>query len=193
MEIDFGIYHHSTSEESAKLRTIIYKKFHEAFKSISLDRNSGITILDIGCGLGFTIKVSADFYPNAIITGIDNFSGSIINSSLDRARNNIEKLGIKERCTVKEADILDFTGKFNLVTANLVFHNMGSTRFQAYKNIYSFEPDYFITGDLFFSSNHKNPVDFELSHISDMFRPVAIMDVDEISRNFKILVLKRYK
>ncbi len=191
MEVDFGTYHHSTYEESEKLRLIIYNKFHEGFKSVSLDRNSAIKILDIGCGLGFTIKVAADFYTNAIITGIDNFSGSLINSSLAKARNNIEKLGIKERCTVKETDILDFEGKFDLVISNLVFHNMGVTRFQAYKNVYSLEPDYFITGDLFFAGNHENPVDFELSKISEMFLPVTVRNVDEISNNFKILVLKR--
>ncbi|WMT51587.1 MAG: class I SAM-dependent methyltransferase [Ferroplasma sp.] len=191
MAVDFGTYHHSTYEESEKLRTIIYNKFHEAFKSISLDRNSAIKILDIGCGLGFTIKVAADFYTNAIITGIDNFSGSLINSSLNKARTNIEKLGIKKRCTVEEADILDFKGKFDLVISNLVFHNMGSARFQAYKKVYSLRPDYFITGDIFFAGNYENPVDFELSKISDMFLPVTVKNVDEISNSFKILILKR--
>ena len=53
MNVDFGTYHHSTLEESEKLRTIIYKKFHEAFNYILFRENSNINILDVGCGLGF--------------------------------------------------------------------------------------------------------------------------------------------
>ena len=190
MDVDFGTYHHSTPEESEKLRSIIYKKFHEAFNYISIARDSNINILDVGSGLGFTIKIVADFYINANITGIDNFSGSLVDSSLPRARKNLVTLDLTSRCTIIEADVMDYVGKFDLVISNLVFHNMGDGRFNAYRKIYSYMPEYFITGDLFFHNN-GNAVQYEMSRMADLFKPMCTINVPEISGNYKILVLKR--
>lgn len=190
MNVDFGTYHHSTPEKSEKLRTTIYEKFHQAFNYISIAKDSKINILDVGSGLGFTIKIAADFYTNASITGIDNFSGSLVDSSLSKSLENILTLGLADRCTIIESDIFDYTGKFELVISNLVMHNMGSMRFEAYTKIYNYMPEYFITGDLFFHNN-GNAVQYELSRMAHLFKPVCIINVPEISSNYKILVLKR--
>src|SRR5215469_9235370 len=72
-EPDFGTYHHSTSVASKKVRIIVKAMFTDAFASLPLGRDDELRILDVRCRLGFLSCVSAEFYKNARITGIDTF------------------------------------------------------------------------------------------------------------------------
>ena len=114
----------------------------------------------------------------------------MLDSSLNRALQNISTLGLNDRCTIIESDVFDYTGKFDLIVSNLVLHNMGRTRFKAYRKIYNFTPEYFIIGDLFFHKN-RNAIRYELSKIADLFIPIYIINVPEISDNYEIIALRR--
>src|SRR5215831_12631948 len=97
-EPDFGTYHHSTSMASKKVRIIVKAMFTGAFASLPLGRDDELRILDVGCGLGFLSCVSAEFYKNARITGIDTFKhASLKRSSIDRAKENTRILGLLEQ------------------------------------------------------------------------------------------------
>src|SRR5215471_15121759 len=134
-EPDFGTYHHSTSVASKKVRIIVKAMFTDAFASLPLGRDDELRILDVGCGLGFLSCVSAEFYKNARITGIDTFKhASLKRSSLEGAKENARTLGFSDRIDFKKGDVFRFTlaEKFDIIVSNLVFHNFGKKRFKAY-------------------------------------------------------------
>jgi len=125
-EPDFGTYHHSTSVASKKVRAVVGAMFTDVFASILFGRDDELRILDVGCGLGFLSCVSAEFYKNARIIGIDTFEhASLKGSSLERTKENARVLGFLERIDFKKVDVFRFTPaeKFNIIVSNLVFHN----------------------------------------------------------------------
>lgn len=152
---DFGTYHHSTPAASEKIRAIMKTTFIDAFASLPISREDKLKILDVGCGLGFLSCVSAEYYKNSSITGIDTFEHvSLKRSSLGRAKENARILGFSERINFRNDDLFRFTTveKFDIIVSNLVFHNLGKRRYQAYSSLSSWAKDNsFITiGDLFF-------------------------------------------
>src|SRR5919199_4700210 len=81
----FGTYHHSTSAASKEVREVVKAMFTDAFASLPFGRDDELRILDVGCGLGFLSCLSAEFYRNAQITGIDTFRHSRLKrSSIER-------------------------------------------------------------------------------------------------------------
>ncbi len=113
-------------------------------------------ILDVGCGLGFLSCVSAEFYTNAQITGIDTFKhASLKRSSLEKAKENARILGFLDRIDFKKGDVFKFmpAEKFDIIVSNLVFHNIGKTRFKAYSrlSLWTQSGSFIVMGDLFFS------------------------------------------
>ena len=130
-EPDFGTYHHSTSVASKKVRIIVKALFTDAFASLPLGRDDELRILDVGCGLGFLSCVSAKFYKNALITGVDTFEhASLKRSSLEGAKENARILGFSDRIDFKKVDVFRFTPaeKVDIIVSNLVFHNFGKMR-----------------------------------------------------------------
>jgi cyclopropane fatty-acyl-phospholipid synthase-like methyltransferase len=130
--------------------------FTNAFASLPLGRDDELRILDVGCGLGFLSCVSAEFYRNAQITGIDTFRhSSLKRSSLERAKENAKILDFFERIDFKRSDVFKFKPieKFDIIVSNLVFHNIGKTRFKAYSRLSSWTQSgsFIVMGDLFFS------------------------------------------
>ena len=130
--------------------------FTNAFASLPLGRDDELRILDVGCGLGFLSCVSAEFYRNALITGIDTFRhSSLKRSSLERAKENAKILDFSERIDFKRSDVFKFKPieKFDIIVSNLVFHNIGKTRFKAYSRLSSWTQSgsFIVMGDLFFS------------------------------------------
>jgi 23S rRNA G2445 N2-methylase RlmL len=62
--------------------------------------------------------VSAEFYKNARITGIDTFEhASLKGSSLKRAKENARILGFSDRIDFKKGDVFRFTHaeKFDII------------------------------------------------------------------------------
>jgi cyclopropane fatty-acyl-phospholipid synthase-like methyltransferase len=153
-QADFGTYHHSTPEESKALRTEAEEVFSRILLSL-FPTDGHLRVLDAGCGLGFLMYVAAKCFPNASITGVDLFKhGSISDLSMQKAAKNMRTLGISSRTSFLKHDLtkpLTSDVKYDLVVSNVVFHNMGKKRLNAYDNIFNaLRPaGYFVLGDLF--------------------------------------------
>ena len=151
---DFGTYHHSTPEESKAVR----KQAEEVFSKVLLSlfpSDANLRVLDAGCGLGFLMYVAAKCFPNASITGVDLFKhGSISGLSMEKAAKNMETLGISSRTSFLKHDLtkpLPSDANYDLVVSNVVFHNLGKKRLNAYDNVFNaLKPaGFFVLGDLF--------------------------------------------
>ncbi len=157
-EPHFGTYHHSTSAASKNTREVVKTMFTDAFASLPLRRDDKLQILDVGCGLGFLSCMSAEFYKNAQITGIDTFKhASLKGSSLEKAKENASILGFSNRIDFKKGDVFRFmpAKKFDIIVSNLVFHNFGKMRFKAYSRLSSWvrNKSFIVMGDIFFPRN----------------------------------------
>ena len=165
----FGTYHHSTSAASKKVRAVVKAMFTDAFASLPFGRHDELRILDAGCGLGFLSCVSAEFYKNARITGIDTFEHtSLKRSSAERAKENARILGFSDRIDFKKSDVFKFTPneKFDIIISNLVFHNFGKMRFEAYSRLSSWTHagTFVAMGDLFFRPKT------DIAHLTKAFK-----------------------
>lgn len=192
-EPDFGKYHHTTTSDSERIREKAKVLFMKTFDHLPFSRQDEIEILDIGCGLGFLSCVCAEYYPNAIITGIDKFEdASLKNSSGAKAKKNAEILGFSERITFRKEDILraNFNkGKFDLFVSNLVFHNLRGKRFDAYQIMaqWSGQRSYFVLGDLFFDYRK------DLRVLKTLFGSVDGRTSPEMGGIYKVLVISKPK
>jgi len=141
---------------SKKIRAVVKTMFTDAFASLPFRRDDELRILDVGCGLGFLSCISAEFYKNAQITGIDTFEhASLKKSSIEKAKENARILGFSDRIDFKKGDVFRFTPaeKFDIIVSNLVFHNFGKMRFKAYSRLLSWTRirSLIVMGDLLFS------------------------------------------
>jgi SAM-dependent methyltransferase len=190
---DFGKYHHSSQQGSERIREKIEVLFNETFGDLPFSRDAQLKILDIGCGLGFLSCVCAEYYPNGMITGIDTFEHtSLKDSSLVKAKNNVKILGFSERIRFQKRDIFrsDYSkGKFDLFVSNLVFHNFGRKRFDAYERLqqWATPESYIVLGDLFF--NYKK--DSKL--LTSLFGSIQEKPASMIDGKYKMLVLSELK
>jgi len=190
---DFGTYHRCTSGGSSKARDKVKVLFMEAFRDLPFSREEKLKILDVGCGLGFISCVCAEFYPKAIVTAIDTFKhASLKGSSLEKARNNAKILGFSDRINFEQRDIFDSDygkGNFELFVSNLVFHNFGKQRFDAYGRLaqWAAPKSYVILGDLFF--DYKS----DLRWLSVHFANVKERPTSTINWQYKMLVMSERK
>jgi cyclopropane fatty-acyl-phospholipid synthase-like methyltransferase len=186
-EPDFGTYHHTTPAESKKIRAAAKTTFKHAYASLPFGRDDRLKILDVGCGLGFLSCISAEFYENARITGIDTFKhASLKGSSLKNAEENAKILGFSDRIDFKKSNVFRFrpVETFDIIVSNLVFHNLGRRRFEAYSRLSSWARagGYIVIGDLFPSP------EIDLARLSKMFRVVRKVKPKIGSRQYMILV-----
>jgi len=102
-DVDFGTYHHSTPEESKRIREDAAKAFSKLLRPL-YPPGAALRILDAGCGLGFLTAVAARCFPEASITGVDLFRpGSMSELSMDKAVENMKALGIDSENVVLQA------------------------------------------------------------------------------------------
>jgi cyclopropane fatty-acyl-phospholipid synthase-like methyltransferase len=153
-DVDFGTYHHSTPEESRRIREDAEKAFSKLLRPLYRSR-AALRILDAGCGLGFLTYIAAKRFPKASVTGVDLFRhGSVSELSMDKAVKNMKSLGIDSKTSFLRHDLtkpLKSDEQYDLAVSNLVFHNMGKKRFKAYETVFdALKPrGYFVIGDLF--------------------------------------------
>jgi cyclopropane fatty-acyl-phospholipid synthase-like methyltransferase len=190
-DVDFGTYHHSTPRESKQIREQAEKAFSKLLRPLYPSR-AALKILDAGCGLGFLTYLAAKRFPKASITGVDLFKhGSVSKLSIEKAADNMKSLGLDSRTSFLKHDLtqpLKWDVPYDLAISNLVFHNMGKKRFQAYGTVLdALKPEaYFVIGDLF---PHGKPD-------MDYFRERATL-VDESDQgvsgrwHYQIKVLRR--
>jgi tRNA A58 N-methylase Trm61 len=82
----------------------------------------------VGCGLGFLSCVSAEFYKNALITGINTFEHACLKrSSAKRAKENVRILGFSDRINFKSGDVFRITSseKFDISSLTSCFITLG--------------------------------------------------------------------
>jgi len=83
---------------------------------IEMFENSAPDILDLCTGSGAICISLAHYLKNANCTGVDISSGA-----LDTAKKNAKKLGVDNRCTFKQTDVLNpesFDGCYDIVVSN---------------------------------------------------------------------------
>lgn len=187
---NFGTYHYSTHAASKKIRTVVKDMFTDAFTSLPFSRDDELKILDVGCGLGFLSCVSAEFYKNARVTGIDTFKhASLKGSSLKRAKENAKILGYSDRIDFKNGNIFTFTPteRFDIIISNLVFHNLGKRRFEAYSRLSSWmqADSYVVMGEFFFSPKT------DLTQLSSEFRILRETKPESDFRAYTLLVMSK--
>lgn len=188
---DFGTYHHSTPGGSVVFRDKIKVTFTEAFRLLQFSRDEKIRVLDVGCGLGFISCTCAEFYRNARVVGFDTFEHlSLRGSSLSKAKKNAAILGFSDRVRFRKGDVFDSDyrrGKFDLLVSNLVFHNFGKKRFDAYDRLASWvHPNsYVIFGDLMFHAAA------DLKHLSNLFKTMRTVRAKGIGDYYRMLVMSQ--
>jgi len=189
-EPNFGTYHHSTSTTSRKIRIVAKSMFADAFASLPFERDEELMILDVGCGLGFLSCVSAEFFKNSRITGIDTFKHtSLKRSSLEKAKENARILGFSDRIDFMKGNVFEFTPaeKFDIIVSNLVIHNFGKKRFEAYTRISSWAQagSFFVIGDLFFSP------ETDIAQLSKAFKMLKQIKPKTSFRQYALLVMSK--
>jgi SAM-dependent methyltransferase len=189
-ELDFGTYHYTTRAASRQIRAVVKGMFTDAFASLPFSRDDELKILDVGCGLGFLSCVSAEFYKNARITGIDTFKhSSLKGSSLKKAKENARILRLSERIDFENANIFTFTPtrRFDIIVSNLVFHNLGKKRFEAYSRLSSWmkSDSFVVIGEFFFSP------EADLAQLSRKFRIIRKAKPESGFRAFTLLVMSK--
>jgi len=190
MKADFGTYHHSTPVSSRKIRTVSKAMFVKAFELLPFSIDDKLKILDVGCGLGFLSCVSAEFYKNARITGIDTFEDdSIKDSSIKKAKENTKILGFSGRIDFKSADLLKFNPvkRFDIIISNLVFHNLGKMRFKAYSRLLPWMKDdsYIVVGDIFFTPKK------DLDKLQKMFKILSKSKPEIVTNQYTVIVMSK--
>lgn len=81
----------------------------------------GVTVADIGCGLGSSTRILAETYPASTVTGYDNHAGSI-----ELAAKLAAEAGLANRVSFAVAAATDFPGHdLGLVSTFDCLHDMG--------------------------------------------------------------------
>jgi SAM-dependent methyltransferase len=92
-----------------------------AIPGLSQQLEEGLTVADVGCGLGPSTRILADTYPASTVRGFDPHPASI-----ELARKAAADAGLADRCDFAVARAQDFPGTgYGLVTTFDCLHDMG--------------------------------------------------------------------
>jgi SAM-dependent methyltransferase len=188
----FGTYHYSTPRGSEQLRNELRPIFIDVLRKLPFSKRQKIKILDIGCGLGFLSCLCAEFYPNAVVTGVDTFEHeSLKRSSIEKARENARISGFSDRIRFQKGDITkaDFRRDgFDLFVSNLVYHNLGRKRLKAYERLASWVPkdSFVVIGELFFFGREP-----DVRFLSHLFGRVKVVKTESVGGAYKLLVMSK--
>lgn len=120
---------------------------------------SGIDVVDIGCGHGHAVNVMAEAYPESRFTGFD-----FVEESITHARQEAEEAGNSNaRFEVKDVATIKGTEQYDLITAFDTIHDQAQPR-KVLKNIRrALRPDgIFFMVDIDASSNLEENLDHML-------------------------------
>jgi tRNA (cmo5U34)-methyltransferase len=124
--------------------------------SIPFDKNSEITVIDLGCGTGTVARKISDKFPESRIYCLD-----IASNMIDIARN---KLAGHRDVEFIQGDFstYEFNRKFDVVVSSLALHHLENDQCKKdfYKKVYSILTDsgLFINADVVLASAEYNQV-----------------------------------
>ncbi|MHB1471196.1 MAG: class I SAM-dependent methyltransferase [Thermoplasmataceae archaeon] len=188
--VDFGVYHHSSREESEKMRKEISSMFSKAIENIRGKLPDGMPIraLDAGCGLGFISYLIYSEFRDAHIYAIDIFTDSSLHdNSMERTLQNFRHLGMSENVTVVRSDLRKIPYDdcyFGIAASSLVYHNLGNDFQSGISEIHRvLENDgIFLYGDIF--------VEKRMNQIEELFRISDSVESD-VMKGYSLLTLIR--
>lgn len=118
---EYTRFHEVMGEISqANVGTNLIDKVLPQFETLLNRLESGINVLDIGCGDGQVLMALAHSFPNSQFVGID-----ICKEPIDIARSKAERFGL-DNLIFTSNDLLEYTpgNKFDLITAFDVIHDL---------------------------------------------------------------------
>ena len=116
----FGRFHEVMAEESAQ--TVVAGLFEHILPMIPDVRNrleSGIDVLDVGCGRGRALMSMAARYPRSRFTGVDFSSEAVDNANDEARRRGLENIRFEKQ----DAAAIDPALRFDFVTAFDAIHD----------------------------------------------------------------------
>ncbi|MCW6170845.1 MAG: methyltransferase domain-containing protein [Thermoplasmatales archaeon] len=185
----YGTYHHTSPEQSELIRRVLRETFFDLFR-LTGHPETIKSILDAGSGLGYLSELAAYFFRTSSVTGVDLFgSESLPEGDLELAEENMKAAGVGDRVRFIKSDLtdLDFPEEhFDLAVSNLVFHNLGKKRFDAYLSIGRvLKPGgFFVLGDFFWKAEDKKFLRDHFTMLAEKTR------ISEMPDQYSIMLLR---
>lgn len=101
-------------------RSALVQEWIPAVAGLGERLESGIRVLDVGCGLGTADILMAERYPRSTFKGVDYHDESI-----RRAIAAAEEAGVGERVVFERDDAVSYDGEFDLICFFDAVHDMG--------------------------------------------------------------------